>query len=59
MECVKDGRYNKLDFYEAMIIVNDLHNIILKKLVINQTFQKNMDQRMFMPTFSKGNKKKV
>jgi hypothetical protein len=29
MECVKDGRYNKLDFYEAIIIVNDLHNILL------------------------------
>jgi hypothetical protein len=43
MEFVKDGRYNKLDFYEAIIIVNDLHNILLKKPVINQIFQKNMD----------------
>jgi hypothetical protein len=40
MECVKDGIYNKLDFYEAIIIVNDLYNIILRKLVINKTFHK-------------------
>ncbi len=45
MECVKDGRYNKLDFYEAIIIVNDLHNILLRKPVINQTFQKNMEPK--------------
>jgi hypothetical protein len=44
MECVKDGIYNKLDFYEAIIIVNDLYNILLRKLVINKTFQTNMDQ---------------